>query len=475
MWRKRGSLGTAQNWFGASTNHSIGFNAGDQIQLTINGTTYTSTAVYRDPGAWYHLHYTQSGTTYTVSVNGTVVLTGTSVANVSFNTAISHQLGAANTTNYSDGLFADVCFVDGTAVAVTSFGRTGSGTGEWVHKNPAGITYGTNGFRLQFNSISVVADFGTDTSGNGNTWTVTNLSATTGVTMDSLTDTPTKNYCTLNPVNPTAQPLSYANLRSVLSTTENGIASTMPVTDGLKVYAEQSHTTTTSAGVGTYLGVAGVNVAFNTAALYGIVNTWTAVCTSAKNRYNSGSASGSAAGTVANTSTLQIAIDATGASNVLVWFGVDNTWYDSSMGTTGNPATGANPTWTISKQDLYINCFGYQNTIDVNFGQRAFAFTPPTGFLGHNTANLSATGTVTVSGSFTGNGAADGPVVAMNGFPTTLTINSNAVTFGTHADALATGFKLRTASASYNVAGANTWTATIVSNIKNLFKYSTAR
>ena len=63
-------------------------------------------------------------------------------------------------------------------------------------------------------------------------------------------------------------------------------------------------------------------------------------------------------------------------------------------------------------------------------------------------------------------------MVWMNGVPKTLTINGNSVTFGTHADKLATGFKLRTSSASYNAAGTNTWTATIDSNLQNIFKYN---
>lgn len=112
---------------------------------------------------------------------------------------------------------------------------------------------------------------------------------------------------------------------------------------------------------------------------------------------------------------------------------------------------------------------------DYNFGQRPWQSTGPTG--GQKAlcqANLSDSGTVTVSGSFTGNASIDGPFVWMNGVPTTLTINSNAVAFGTHADKLANGFKLRTSSSSYNASGTNNWTATIDSNLKNIFKYNTA-
>ena len=109
---------------------------------------------------------------------------------------------------------------------------------------------------------------------------------------------------------------------------------------------------------------------------------------------------------------------------------------------------------------------------DYNFGQRPFTNTPTYPTLCQ--ANLDAAGTVTVSGTFTGNASADGPCVWMNGVPKTLTINSNAVTFGTDADKLATGFKVRTSSASYNTAGSNTWTATIDSDLQNIFKYNNA-
>ena len=132
--------------------------------------------------------------------------------------------------------------------------------------------------------------------------------------------------------------------------------------------------------------------------------------------------------------------------------------------------------WTSISTGLTGNRWPYSVTqaASWNFGQQPLPEALDTGFLALCQANLSTSGTVTVSGSFTGNANADGPFVWMNGVPDTLTINSNAVTFGTHADKLANGFKLRTSSASYNVAGSNTWTATITSDTKNIFKYNTA-
>ena len=53
-----------------------------------------------------------------------------------------------------------------------------------------------------------------------------------------------------------------------------------------------------------------------------------------------------------------------------------------------------------------------------------------------------------------------------------MTINGNAVTFGTHADKLANGFKVRSSSASYNASGSNTYVATTVAEV---LKYENAQ
>jgi hypothetical protein len=109
---------------------------------------------------------------------------------------------------------------------------------------------------------------------------------------------------------------------------------------------------------------------------------------------------------------------------------------------------------------------------DYNFGQRPWQSTGPTG--GQKalcTKNL-PTGTITTSGTFSGNASTDGPFVYLNGVPTAMTINGNAVTFGNHADKLANGFKVRSSSASYNSAGSNTYSIT---STGTKFKYSNAQ
>jgi len=81
--------------------------------------------------------------------------------------------------------------IDGQALTPSSFGQTDTDTGIWIPKAYTG-TYGTNGFYLKFADSSAL---GTDSSGNGNTFTVNNLTS-----IDQTTDTPTNNFCTMNPL-----------------------------------------------------------------------------------------------------------------------------------------------------------------------------------------------------------------------------------------------------------------------------------
>jgi hypothetical protein len=196
--------------FGASTNTFLTFNSSDQLNLTLNGTSAaTSTAVFRDSSAWYHIVYAQNGVSQTLYVNQTPVATGTT-ANTIFNTAIAHQIGAANTTNFFDGYLTNVNFIDGQALTPASFGAINSSTGVWAPSQYTG-TYGTNGFYLKFAdaSAATAAAIGKDSSPNGNNWTPNSISVTAGVTYDSMIDVPVNysdggngrgNYCTLNPL-----------------------------------------------------------------------------------------------------------------------------------------------------------------------------------------------------------------------------------------------------------------------------------
>ena len=87
------------------------------------------------------------------------------------------------------------------------------------------------------------------------------------------------------------------------------------------------------------------------------------------------------------------------------WWGfkdgsADLVWYANDGGTDGNPATGANPTVTFNSKDhrfvpvqgFYAPGSGYSARYHYNFGQKAYAFTAPTGFGKLSQNNFAETG-----------------------------------------------------------------------------------
>lgn len=450
VWVKRGLIASTRYLLGASTTTNFGFNSSDQLTLTINGVTAcTSTAVFRDPTAWMHVVYQQNGSAQTIYVNGSSVATGTTAAAV-FNTAIAHQIGAANTANYFDGHMAEVNFIDGQALTPSSFGQTDSATGVWVPKKYSG-TYGNNGFYLKFAdaSAATAAAIGKDSSGNGNNWTPSGISVTSGVTFDQMTDTPTLNYPVLNPLDlsGTTGTYSAANLNYTKGTAGNAQAYNSITMSSGKWYCEVTMGAdiaefvpgiiagSANAGANRYLG----QDTFTYAYYYDGRKINAASFSAYGNSYVAGDVIG-------------IILD---ADNGKLYFSKNGTVQNS-----GDPVAGTNAAFTGLTGPYRFAVSSESGGIgDFNFGQRAFSYTPPSGFKALNTQNI-ASAAVTTSGSFTGNAAADGPFIWANGNPATLTINGNAVTFGTHADKTAGGFKLRTSSTSYNTSGTNNWTAT---------------
>lgn len=126
-----------------------------------------TSAVFRDPSAWYHLvvsvDTTQATSTnrvkiYVNGVNQTVTFNVTPAQNLDtwVNGANGHRIGARwnlSASGYFDGYLAEVNFIDGQALDASSFGEFKSGV--WIPKDPSGLTYGTNGFRLSFQNDTV--------------------------------------------------------------------------------------------------------------------------------------------------------------------------------------------------------------------------------------------------------------------------------------------------------------------------------
>lgn len=433
LWVKRSAMAGGQLFaaYVDGTNYTYAAFESDALRWSdtdagANTTLLITTQLFRDPSAWYHLLFvndtsTASGQTADnrrrIYVNGVQVTSFSSRTNPAadyeghWNKAVLHKLGVGIAT-YFDGYLAKNEAVEGFKTGTTTanaadFGETNS-DGVWVPKVYTG-TYGTNGFHLDFKDAALTAGsnagLGKDVSGNGNYWTTNNISVTAGVTYDSMVDTPTNNYATLNPIIASAANISYAALRSGTTAVQ----------------------ATMDAG------------AFSTSGAYWEVTAGASAVTAGVI---------SATGTT-NTTTVtanKVFGFRLTSADALDYINITDagSWTSITTGLTG---------------ERYP--YGVTQAADWNFGQRPFIGTASGQAL--CTANLQPPVAPTASGSFTGNAAADGPFVWIGGVPSTLTINSNAVTFGTHADKTAGGFKLRTASASYNTAGANTWTATFAS------------
>jgi hypothetical protein len=440
-WMKRGALGAQQTHFSVATNSQnyfvLGFgfiNNNDQLDFlyaesnVITARKQTS-RVFRDPSAWYHVVAVLDTTNATAADRLRIYINGVRETSFSastdptqntnqhgWNTAVANYIGVAKPTYalYHDGYLANVYFIDGQALTPSSFGQTDATTGVWLPKTYSG-TYGTNGFFLEFKDAASTTTIGNDTSGNSNNFTTSGISVTSGVTFDQMTDTPTNNYCVLNPLAPSAANISWANLRS------------------------------------------------GTTAVRGSVNALLA------NSYWEVTAGGSAvtAGTISDAA---VTNTTTVTANKVFGFRL------TSAGTLDYINITDAGAWTNITSGLSGQQFPYGITAaaDWNFGQRAFVGTVPSSYYALSTASpISAA--VTLSGSFTGNAAADGPFVWTNGNPATLTINGNGVTFGTDADKTAGGFKLRTSSAGYNASGSNSWTATAGKRFVQLQKPNNAQ
>jgi hypothetical protein len=135
--------------------------------------------------------------------------------------------------NFMNGYLAEFVYIDGTALDETSFGEFDSDSPTiWKPIDVSGLTFGTNGFYLDFENSG---SLGADVSGNGNNFTVNNLTS-----IDQSTDTCTNNFATGNPLirNKTYNDGSLAEGNTYFAPNGRAITcSTIGVTQG-KWYAE---------------------------------------------------------------------------------------------------------------------------------------------------------------------------------------------------------------------------------------------
>ena len=231
----------------SSTYTMVNFGNSDRLKFTnypgSNAGVYITTRKFTDPGAWYHIvaiwdsGNSTAGDRIRIYVNGVreTAFDQSDNPNQNQNSVINgntqggsdwgngkHRVGRfSNYTDYTGCYYAEVNFVDGQAYDPSYFAETNSDTGQWIPKKPS-VTYGTNGFRLNFsdNSGTTATTLGKDLSGNGNNFTLNNL-----VTGDSVKDTPTNNFATLRMMGtPFSSGASFAEGNLKLTTGSSGSA-----------------------------------------------------------------------------------------------------------------------------------------------------------------------------------------------------------------------------------------------------------
>jgi hypothetical protein len=197
-----------------------------------------SQGVLRDVSAWYHICFSVSSGTGTLYINGVQDATISNVAPLNATTGNTYAVNSyinyeANFDNFL-GYMAEYVFIDGTAYNQNSFGEFDSDSPTiWKPIDVSGLTFGTNGFYLDFADSS---DLGKDVSGNSNHFTTTGLTAT-----DQSTDTCTNNFATMNPLAvPPSNAPTFAEGNTKVSTNNangNPTLSTIGVSQG-KWYVE---------------------------------------------------------------------------------------------------------------------------------------------------------------------------------------------------------------------------------------------
>jgi hypothetical protein len=214
FWIKKSANGTSETIYNVRPDSNganrISWHSTDTLRIAFEPISkyIFTTRKFRDLSAWYHIVIavdTEQATAANrvklyvngeqegslIKGDGSAATYPDQNADLDINTQNVINIGRdlETSSNFLNGYISHFSFVDGLQLTPTSFGETNSTSGIWKFKAPSGVTWGTNGFHLKFENSGAL---GTDSSGNTNTFTVN------GNLKQSI-DTPSNNYCTLNP------------------------------------------------------------------------------------------------------------------------------------------------------------------------------------------------------------------------------------------------------------------------------------
>ena len=356
VWLKRATASASNVIFATGTGSErdmILFETDGKIQFSRYDGSYIyhlkTNRQFRDTSAWFHFVFVYDSTQSTSSDRLKIYVNG--VQETSFNTAsypsqdyqsnysqstYTQTLGRDTDGNFPfDGCMSHVHYVDGTALTPSTFGETDA-NGVWKIKTSPSVTYGINGFFLLKDNNSA-----NDQSGNGNNFTVA------GGTLTNTEDNPSNVFCTLNPLSHLQSwSITNGNTRFQGSTVQDwksAVGATLGASTG-KYYWEVKWVTGDSYSV---LGVLPIDQ-------YWRCNKGDTTNFDVYEKANCVQLSTSGTGNIRNyvsadvsgtqrslNDILMFAID---MDNKKMWLGENGVWDNS-----GNPATGANPTWDTTE------------------------------------------------------------------------------------------------------------------------------
>jgi len=347
---------------------------------TSTSMAFTTTRVFRDTSAWYHIVIAVDTTQGTESDRVKIYVNG--VQETSFTTSTypsqndqhffnvsttTLEIGAFNSADYFSGYMAETVLIDGLQLTPTDFGEFNEDSGIWKPIDVSGLTFGTNGFYLDFKDS---ANLGNDANG-GTDLTEANLTA-----IDQTTDTPTNNFATINALDNFyfGGTLSEGNLKILsIAGVESYITSTIAVSTG-KWYWEIKITASGSArdfvGIADKIATASNYTPYSgnskVLSYYGFTGQSVAGSTG-----NSGTPYGA---TFTTGDIIGVAMD---LDNNKLYFSKNGTFQNSGDPTSGATGTGALAIDSSPADGVYYaqfaNIHNTASTFEANFGNAPYA------------------------------------------------------------------------------------------------------
>ena len=428
VWVKRSVISSRQRIFTAIDTSDtaaysyLEFQSDDRLNFDdFDGSstrlTRTTNRKFRDPSAWINIIIAVDTTLSSASsrvkmyINGTEETDFASTSNASqdFNTTTlnsskTFRIAEHGTAGFRfGGYMCEFVLIDGSQLDQTSFGEFDSDSPNiWKPIDVSGLTFGNNGFYLDFEDSS---NLGNDANG-GTDFTETSLAAT-----DQSTDTCTNNFATLNPIYHyiDGATLSEGNLKFTTSgnSSKGRAISTIRPESG-KWYIEFKVIDSTRFQCGVMNGN-------ETNSAQGGSDANSFVFGYGGDFYFNGSLYEAYTSDLSDNDIVQLALD---LDNDLFWFGVNDTWGNSATRTEIENGTATNSGSTDIGSQVPVNTGAIgiflednsgtgNNVAEINFGSPSFSissgnsdangygnfeYAVPSGYYALNSKNLAEFG-----------------------------------------------------------------------------------